>query len=194
MKNAGVKQSIYESAMRLFLAKGFDETTVEEIAAQAGFSRATFFNHFGSKAAVLRHRGLEMADVVQSVIENAGPSTGPVELIRAVIEVLADYTEKHREEIRLVYTYSLREPDYPFDPSSARKRVWELLTALVAKAQDRGEIRTDMAPGELAHHILFLHLGVVISILNGLGDAETLIGSAWQFILGGITGGYSRTG
>ena len=48
-KKAATRQSIQGQAMRLFLDKGFEATTVEEIAAAAGVSHMTFFRYFKTK-------------------------------------------------------------------------------------------------------------------------------------------------
>lgn len=46
-------EAVLESARTLFLAKGFDHTTVEEIAEAAHVSKATVYNNFPDKSAVL---------------------------------------------------------------------------------------------------------------------------------------------
>jgi AcrR family transcriptional regulator len=52
-KKAETRRSIQDHALRLFLEKGYDATTVEEIAAAAGVSHMTFFRYFPSKHAVV---------------------------------------------------------------------------------------------------------------------------------------------
>ena len=42
-------QSILEVAKRLFLSKGYHETTMDEVALEAGFSKATIYQYFKSK-------------------------------------------------------------------------------------------------------------------------------------------------
>lgn len=49
------RHCIVDAAFELFSRKGFAETTVDEIAEQAGVSRRTFFRHFPVKDAVVFH-------------------------------------------------------------------------------------------------------------------------------------------
>ncbi len=52
-RKAQTRQMIQVQALRLFLANGYDATTVEEIAAAAGVSHMTFFRHFPTKESVV---------------------------------------------------------------------------------------------------------------------------------------------
>ena len=52
-KKLKTKAAIQREAMRLFLEKGFDETTVEDIAEAVEISPSTFFNYFPSKEMVV---------------------------------------------------------------------------------------------------------------------------------------------
>ncbi len=52
-KKAQTRQRIQEQALRLFLDKGYDATTVQEVAAAAEVSHMTLFRHFRSKEALV---------------------------------------------------------------------------------------------------------------------------------------------
>lgn len=49
-KSAQKRRAILQAAQRLFLANGFEGTSVDQIAAEAGVSKLTVYSHFGDKA------------------------------------------------------------------------------------------------------------------------------------------------
>ncbi len=55
-----LRDRIYTVAQELFTAQGFEDTTVEQIAAAADVVPATFFNHFQNKNAVLAEMTTEV--------------------------------------------------------------------------------------------------------------------------------------
>lgn len=185
-KNIQVKRALCQAAMELFRTNGFNETSVDEITERAGFSRATFFNHFGTKQGVLRFYGQRLQDLAENLLDQADPSTSPLELIRQMISLMVREAEENIEEMRLVCTYSMLDPDYMSNPTPARKRLFEILTELVTKAQKKGQIRRDLTARELAMHIFFLYQGVVLAVVADIEGSDTLLQSVWQFILKGV--------
>ncbi|HEU4346253.1 MAG TPA: TetR family transcriptional regulator [Actinoplanes sp.] len=82
-KKAETRRSIQAHALRLFLDKGYDNTTVEEIAAAAGVSHMTFFRYFSTKHAVVEY---DDYDPVMAELIRARPSTeDPLTAIRRAL-------------------------------------------------------------------------------------------------------------
>jgi AcrR family transcriptional regulator len=82
-KKAETRQRIQDEAMRLFLERGYDATTVEEIAAAAGVSHMTFFRHYPSKDDVVV---TDDYDPLLAELIRARPATEhPVERVRATV-------------------------------------------------------------------------------------------------------------
>jgi len=52
-KKTELKQSLYEAALRMFEGGGYEATTVQQISAEVGVAKGTFFNHFPSKEHVI---------------------------------------------------------------------------------------------------------------------------------------------
>ncbi|MCX2932238.1 TetR/AcrR family transcriptional regulator [Mycobacterium sp. CVI_P3] len=82
-KKAQTRRSIQDHALRLFVTKGYDETTVEEIAAAAGVSHMTFFRHFPRKEEVVEYD--EYDPMMADLIVARPPEESPLEAVAAAM-------------------------------------------------------------------------------------------------------------
>src|SRR3954471_17005896 len=69
-------------ALRLFGERGFDDTTVEDIARAAGVSRRTFFRYFDTKADVLWHAFDTEVATLRAAFVAVPPETALLDAIR----------------------------------------------------------------------------------------------------------------
>jgi len=96
-KRQQTRQALISAAMRLFEEKGYDETTVAEIAVAAGVSTKTFFNYFASKDEVLFPHLSGRIDGAVGVIEQRKPGESMAAvLVRAVEYMLAEAVRDER--------------------------------------------------------------------------------------------------
>lgn len=87
-----------KAALELYAERGFDATTVAEIAARAGLTERTFFRHFADKREVLFGGAGALEDRLVRGTSQAPADLGPVEAIAAALVDVADETfaELHR--------------------------------------------------------------------------------------------------
>ena len=81
-KRLATRQSISDVATRLFLERGFDRVTVDEIAAAADVGRMTVFNYFPRKEDMFFDRDEEGRDLVRDALRRRDPRIAPVEALR----------------------------------------------------------------------------------------------------------------
>jgi AcrR family transcriptional regulator len=85
-------QRIAQTGLELFLAKGYEETTLDEIAAAAGISRRTFFHYFKSKDEILLAWQLGMVDLCREVILAQKTDQSPLEAVcAAMLQIASSY-------------------------------------------------------------------------------------------------------
>jgi AcrR family transcriptional regulator len=84
-KKAATKQSIQHHALRLFTEKGYDATTVEEIAAAAGVSHMTFFRYFPRKEEVVEYD--EYDPLIEDLIVARPPDEPPLVAVHQAIRL-----------------------------------------------------------------------------------------------------------
>jgi AcrR family transcriptional regulator len=112
---------LQQAAFELYTERGYDQTTVAEIAARAGLTERTFFRHFADKREVLFEGGARFTatlvdavdaaplpatalELVTAGIEAAGPIFPPVELVRRRQALLLANPElQERELIKLAW-------------------------------------------------------------------------------------------
>jgi AcrR family transcriptional regulator len=86
-----IRERLTAAALELFDDRGYEQTTVEDIAARAGVGRTTFFRAFGSKEdAVFPHHEQVLA-AVHARLAAATPETAAVAVVEAARLVLRHY-------------------------------------------------------------------------------------------------------
>src|SRR5271170_4904971 len=77
---------LQQAAFELYTERGYDQTTVAEIAARAGLTERTFFRHFADKREVLFAGGERFRAAVVNPVDAAPPSATPLEAVLAGVE------------------------------------------------------------------------------------------------------------
>jgi AcrR family transcriptional regulator len=145
-QRAQVRADIRRAAFRLFIQRGYDAVTTEEIAAAAGVSPRTFFRHVPTKEELLlapvRHGGA----VIVSLLEEQPAAESPdVALINAIITRTRSFGQADTEEWREAL---LVAPDLlgklTMHTAADKERAMKLIAARMRANPD-----TDIRPGLL---------------------------------------------
>jgi AcrR family transcriptional regulator len=85
-----------QAAMELYRERGYNQTTVAQIAERAGLTERTFFRHFADKREILFAGGTEMQELVVAAVASAPDSATPLEAAMAGIEAAGAMLEEQR--------------------------------------------------------------------------------------------------
>src|SRR5215470_3482635 len=90
-----------QAALTLYAERGFEQTTVAEIAARAGLTERTFFRHFADKREVLFY-GMDMArDLLERAVADAPASASPMEAVGAALQAFGAMLQENPERVLL---------------------------------------------------------------------------------------------
>ncbi|MEU4410023.1 TetR/AcrR family transcriptional regulator [Streptosporangium sp. NPDC023963] len=90
-KKIRTRQALIAAALELFMEKGYEQTTVSEIAAAADVSTRTFFSYFASKEDVIFYNTRDGIDRVLRVVAEPRPDDRAIDLLtRAVTSVFSE--------------------------------------------------------------------------------------------------------
>src|ERR1700683_5575199 len=89
-----------QAAMELYTERGFEQTTVVEIAKRAGLTERTFFRHFADKREVLFWGAASLQELLVSSVSSAPADVAPIEVVAAALEAVGDVLQERREAAR----------------------------------------------------------------------------------------------
>ena len=166
------RQRLTEAALSLFEERGFDEVTVEEIAAAAEVSARTFYRYFGSKEGVLFDQQDELLTVLHTTIVTEHPDDPPIAALRAAIVMLTKHTadvalQRRRAALIRGSTGSLGT----YERTVIRPR-WEQVLVGALGERMSVDVKTDPRPGLLASAAIAVMDSVVEAWTTESGDVD----------------------
>jgi AcrR family transcriptional regulator len=91
---------LVQAALALYGERGFDNTTVAEIAARAGLTERTFFRYFADKREVLFSGTPALRDLLVDTVARAPDSATPLDAVGAALEAVGAMLQERREGAR----------------------------------------------------------------------------------------------
>lgn len=144
------RQRIANAAQELFLIKGMDMTTMDDIAKKAGYGKATLYVYFKNKEEVIAYLALESMDKLYSLIisETAKMSGQPFRnKYDAVCNILLDYSRRYpfyfsllKDNINVDFDNGSFLPEEK-ETFIIGEKINECLALILKEAMDNKEIR-----------------------------------------------------
>jgi AcrR family transcriptional regulator len=130
------RATVVEAAGRLFGARGYDATTLDDIAAAAGVTKPILYRHFDSKrdlylALLERHR-----DDLPTFAAAIPASGSPAERLRAVLDFWLDYVESHSYAWRMLFRDRGGGPQIDAFRAAVHARARAVLAELIGGLSD----------------------------------------------------------
>jgi AcrR family transcriptional regulator len=97
--------------MELFVQRGYEQTTVADIAERAGLTRRTFFRYFADKREVLFHGSERLQQTMVSALRGAPAQATTIEAVAAALDATAGFFGDNREFARQRSAVIAANPD-----------------------------------------------------------------------------------
>ncbi|MEU3028398.1 TetR family transcriptional regulator [Streptomyces incarnatus] len=94
------RERLAKAALDLYGERGFEQTTVAEIARSAGLTERTFFRHYADKREVLFSGAVELEQLLAKAVADAPPSAAPIEAVAAGLDAMCAVFEERRDFAR----------------------------------------------------------------------------------------------
>jgi AcrR family transcriptional regulator len=138
--------TLLDVAVAVFNERGYDATSMEELATRLGVTKSAIYHHVSSKVELLRLALDRALDALFAVTEEPGATTGPAidrleHVVRGSVRVLT-------EQLPFVTLLLRVRGNSPVEEAALeRRREFDrIVTDLVRAAEEEGDVRPDVEP------------------------------------------------
>lgn len=163
MATKDTQAAILEAALTLFRERGFDETTMRDIAAKAKVASGLAYYYFDSKDAIVLAFYQQTKDALPPLMEAAHQETKLAPRLKALIEAKLTYLSPYRKFLGALLGHSAdpHSPLSPFGEPSRHVREAEFETYERALKETGTSVPKDLAP-HMAKILWFYQMGVIL--------------------------------
>lgn len=185
------RDALLDAAIELFVARGIEATSIEEVTAQAGYSRGAFYSNFASKEELVLDAGRRFLDQLHAAArppdDRPPPEAGTAyrERLERMRNVISDSASVFIAEFSL---YAIRHPEAREDFAALHQQQLEPAKAFVAATLQQAGISpaaVDVpALANIAQALTFaLHL---LGQFDPAVAAEDMVATGMDLVVKGI--------
>lgn len=141
------RNKLYSTALMLFTKHGFDRVTVDDITRYAGVSKGTFYNHFTTKDQVLVEQYHQIDNHYEQALRRMSEEDSVEASLFSFVDAMCEYCENvwGLNLLKIVYMNQINLASRPELLLRNDRPFYTLLTKIIQKGRDRGEISTEMS-------------------------------------------------
>jgi AcrR family transcriptional regulator len=174
-KKEETRSNIIDCAVTFFKEKGFNETSMEEIAESADVSKGTLYNYFQDKESILvGYFQMIIGEFGKEIKESLNEDID----IKTRLFILLDFVSemfKNEKELAVIYFQYRMQTRFIInqDDDSKRSGIEKWVLEIIEKAQESKQLRSDIPALILTRNFQFLTMSFYISSLHSKVPTET---------------------
>ncbi len=159
-KKEKTRAAILRSALHLFTKKGYENTSIDDLAKTAGIGKGTVYTYFQTKSEIfLTFCEEQLAFVYQELADKSDPAASLFDQLMTLFMGEFRFASRNKEFGRIL----MRETVFPKELTVERSRELDdkyiaLLVPIFKQAQKRGELRTDLELILVTGHFYALYI------------------------------------
>ncbi|PLX94822.1 MAG: hypothetical protein C0619_02230 [Desulfuromonas sp.] len=175
-RKSATRQAILTAAIRLFGEKGYDRTSIDDLAVNAGIGKSTVYSYFSTKNEIfLAFCDEEVERSFRTLKESRDPQAPLLTQLVELFMMQFRFMTKNREFGR----HLLREIAFP-QVSSLKslehdQRYMNMLEELLEQAREKGQVKPDALLATASANFFMIFLGCLSGWYSGYWSNESAV-------------------